>query len=142
MIASRNLEDLLPQVEALANLLVKRCEAELEIDELRITSTHRDFEYQNSLYAQGRTAPGGIVTNARAGSSWHNWKRAFDVVPMIGKQCVWNDAKLWQKIGKIGVEIGLEWAGNWRSFKEFPHFQLTEGHSLAEMLAKHPKGLR
>ena len=88
-----------------------------DIDVL-ITSTFRDAESQTALYAQGRTLPGNIVTNARAGQSWHNWRVAFDVVPMRNGKPVWGtsgkDGELWQSIGAIGQACGLEWAGDWK----------------------------
>lgn len=137
MINSRSLDDLLPQVKSLAEKFIARCKEE-GID-LLITSTYRDKESQAALFAQGRTAPGKIVTNARAGQSFHNWRVAFDVVPLRNGKPVWNttndDAVLWKRIGAIGKECGLEWAGEWRNFKEFPHFQYTGGFTLADFQA-------
>jgi peptidoglycan L-alanyl-D-glutamate endopeptidase CwlK len=40
---------------------------------------------------------------------------------------------VWQRIGKTGKEAGLEWAGDWKRFKEYPHFQYSSGLSLAEI---------
>jgi peptidoglycan LD-endopeptidase CwlK len=137
MINSRNISDLLPRVQPLANAFIEKCKA--EGIELLITSTYRDKESQAALFAQGRTTPGKIVTNARAGRSFHNYRVAFDVVPLRNGKPVWGtvneDAVLWKKIGAIGVECGLEWAGNWRTFTEFPHFQFTGGLTLADFQA-------
>lgn len=137
MINSRSLDDLLPQVKTLAEKFISRCKEE-GID-LLITSTYRDKESQAALFAQGRTAPGKIVTNARAGQSFHNYRVALDVVPLRNGKPVWNttndDAVLWKRIGAIGKECGLEWAGEWRTFKEFPHFQYTGGLTLADFQA-------
>lgn len=137
MINSRSLDELLPQVKTLAEKFIARCKEE-GID-LLITSTYRDKESQAALFAQGRTAPGKIVTNARAGQSFHNYRVAFDVVPLRNGKPVWNttndDAVLWKRIGAIGKECGLEWAGEWRTFKEFPHFQYTGGLTLADFQA-------
>jgi len=102
--------------------------------DILITSTYRDNESQNALYAQGRTQPGKIVTNARAGESWHNYRCAVDVVPIInGKPCWDTKNSVWQEVGRIGKEAGLEWAGDWKRFKEFPHFQYTGGKTLAQL---------
>ena len=38
----------------------------------RFTHTLRTFAEQDKLFAQGRTAPGKIVTRARGGQSYHN----------------------------------------------------------------------
>lgn len=165
MISSRNLEDLLPQVHAKAATLINACAA--AGIKITISCTYRDFQEQNRLYQLGRSVPGLNVrpghpmgnpaTNAIGGHSWHNWRRAFDIVLYRNGKAVWgtdgdglddnpaddstDDLELWQRVGKIGRSIGLEWAGNWRNFREFPHFQLTEGLTLASFLASHPRGL-
>lgn len=132
---SRDIKDLHPKVQAMANKFLDACK-KAGIDVL-ITSTYRDNESQNELYAQGRTKPGRIVTNAKAGQSWHNYRLAFDVVPIKNGKAVWgttgDDLKLWQKLGAIGKSIGLEWAGDWVKFKEFPHFQYTGGLTLKDL---------
>ena len=132
---SRDIKDLHPKVQVLANKFIDACD-KAGIDIL-ITSTYRDFESQNALYAQGRTKPGNKVTNARGGESWHNYKLAFDVVPLRGGKPVWNtsgaDLSLWQQVGSIGESVGLEWAGRWVKFKEFAHFQYTGGLTLKDL---------
>ena len=137
MINSRKIEDLHPHVKKLCNEFLAKCHDE-KIDIL-ITSTYRDFESQNELYAQGRTKVGKKVTNAKGGQSWHNWHVAFDVVPLRFGKPVWgttgNDLELWQRVGAIGKSVGLEWAGDWKTFKEFPHFQYTGGLTLADFAA-------
>jgi peptidoglycan LD-endopeptidase CwlK len=130
MISSRQAEELHPHVQQLVHRMTEECK-KAGID-LLITSTYRDFESQNALYAQGRTVPGKIVTNAKGGQSYHNWRVAFDVVPLVNGKAMWNDSVLWQKIGAIGRASGLEWAGDWKKFKEFPHFQFTGGLTLAD----------
>ncbi len=104
-----------------------------------VTCTLRTLEEQAALYAQGRTVPGRIVTNAKPGDSWHNWGRAFDIVPLRNGKPVWGttgaDLDLWHRLGDIGEACGLEWAGRWRTFREFPHFQDTLGASLAALKA-------
>lgn len=138
MINSRRLEDLEHEVELKARTMIRICRDE-GID-LLVTSTLRDFESQNALYAQGRTSPGKIVTNARGGSSFHNYGVAFDVVPLVNGKPNWDDEELWQKIGEIGEDCGLEWAGRWASFKEMAHFQDTGGQTLAQLRTAHENG--
>lgn len=134
MINSRKIEDLHPHVQGLCRRFLAECEKS-DIDVL-ITSTYRDHESQNALYAQGRTKPGNKVTNARGGQSWHNWRVAFDIVPMQHGKPVWGtagtDLKLWQSVGAIGRACGLEWGGDWKRFKDLPHFQFTGGLTLAD----------
>jgi peptidoglycan L-alanyl-D-glutamate endopeptidase CwlK len=134
MINSRDINELLPPVKQRVEKFEKLCE-ENGID-LLITSTYRDNESQNALYAQGRTTPGKIVTNAKAGQSWHNHRCAIDVVPLVNGKPNWDDkAPVWKTIGKLGKEAGLEWAGEWKSFKELAHFQYTGGLTLAQLNA-------
>lgn len=134
---SRALDDLLPPVRHRAQALVDACK-QAGIDIL-ITSTFRDLESQAALYAQGRTAPGKLVTNAKPGQSYHNWRVAFDVVPLRAGKPVWNitgaDGKLWEQIGNLGEAVGLEWAGRWTRFREYAHFQFTGGLTLAQLAA-------
>jgi peptidoglycan L-alanyl-D-glutamate endopeptidase CwlK len=137
MIDSRSLTELAPKVREMAEALLSACEA--EGIKLTVTSTYRDAEKQDALYAQGRTKPGKIVTNAKGGQSLHNWRVAFDVVPFRDKQPVWQtsgeDGKLWQKVGAIGESVGLEWGGRWKKFPDFPHFQFLGGLTLADFQA-------
>lgn len=134
---SRALDDLLPPVRHRAQAFVDACK-QAGIDIL-ITSTFRDLESQAALYAQGRTAPGKRVTNAKPGHSYHNWRVAFDVVPLRAGKPVWNttgaDGKLWEQIGNLGEAVGLEWAGRWTRFREYAHFQFTGGLTLAQLAA-------
>src|SRR5882724_3542792 len=48
---------------------------------LKVRSGARSCVYQNSLYAQGRTSAGPIVTDAEGCNSWHVVGRAIDADP-------------------------------------------------------------
>lgn len=133
MINSRKIEDLHPTVARLCRKFVAACKAD-GIDVL-ITSTYRDQESQNDLYAQGRTKPGNVVTNAKSGQSWHNWRCAFDFVPIVGGKPRWEDDKTFRRCGEIAESLGLEWAGRWKSFPEMAHCQFTGGLTLADFQA-------
>lgn len=119
--------------------------------------TLRTFERQLELYAKGRKrTPNGswivvdesaIVTKARPGFSWHTYGVAVDFVfdgnpHKAGIQWSWEDADVtkagnqplpWADLGRIGKDCGLEWAGDWVSFKEYPHFQNTFGFKLHQV---------
>lgn len=130
MVNSRDLNDLHGKVSAMANRFISRCKAE-GIDVI-ITSTYRDAASQNALYAQGRTLPGKKVTNALAGKSYHNYRVAFDFVPVINGKAIWNDSTLFTKCGEIAESVGLEWAGRWTKFREMAHCQYTNGLTLKD----------
>ena len=128
MINSRSLSDLNPKVAALCSEFINSCKKH-NIDVI-ITSTYRDTESQNALYAQGRTLPGKKVTNAKGGQSFHNWKVAFDFCPIVNGKTNWSDVALYTKCGEIAESVGLEWAGRWKTFKELAHCQYTGGLTL------------
>jgi peptidoglycan L-alanyl-D-glutamate endopeptidase CwlK len=140
MINSRNLDDLLPEVKSKALKFESACAAE-GIDIL-FTSTYRDNECQSFLYAQGRTRTGpnaspthplgNVATNAEPGMSYHNWRCAFDFVPMVNGKPVWNDLPLFDRCGEIAESVELEWAGRWTTFKELAHCQYTGGLTIAD----------
>ena len=132
MINSRSLDDLLPEVKTRVEKFIQYCK-DKGIDIL-VTSTYRDMESQAALYAQGRTTEGKIVTNAGPGDSYHNWRCAVDVVPLVNSKPDWDgNHPVWAQIGEIGSECGLEWAGNWVHFKELAHFQYTNGLTIAQL---------
>lgn len=131
--SSRDLYDLHPTVRAKATAHLMACEAE-GID-LLVTSTYRSPAEQDALFAQGRTRPGKKVTKARGGQSFHNYRLAYDVVPLRNGKPVWGtsgaDGKLWQRVGELGEGAGLEWGGRWRGLIDLPHFQYTGGKPLS-----------
>lgn len=97
-----------------------------------IMSQYRSCAEQDALYAQGRTKPGNIVTNAKCGQSLHNYGVAFDVAFKSATPYVGN----WEKIGKIGESLGLEWGNRWENFPDKPHFQLMLGYTLSDFQNK------
>jgi len=98
--------------------------------EIRLVQGFRSIAEQDRLYAQGRTTPGNIVTKAKGGESFHNYGCALDFT--FRKHG--NDApkNLWETLGTIGKQHGLEWGGDWKRFVDRPHFQLTLGYSLSD----------
>lgn len=133
MINSRKITDLHPKVAMLCQQFIDNC-AKNGID-IIITSTYRDDESQTALYAQGRSTPGKKVTNAKAGQSFHNYRIAFDFCPVVNGKAQWNNAATFTKCGEIAEQIGLEWAGRWKSFKELAHCQFTGGLTLKDLQA-------
>lgn len=114
----------------------------------RFAFTFRSFSEQEALYAQGRTTKGSIVTNARPGYSYHNYGLAFDIVLIInGKEASWDmrtdfdgDAiPDWMEVVKIAKAHGWVWGGDWKSFKDYPHFEKTFGYTEKQLLEKYNK---
>jgi peptidoglycan L-alanyl-D-glutamate endopeptidase CwlK len=136
---------LLPQVQPYARALVRKA-AQHGIT-IKIISGLRTYEEQNELFAQGRTKPGRIVTNARGGFSNHNFGMAFDVGVFEGTNYL-DESPKYKAVGALGMELGLEWGGNWKTIVDEPHFQLrpkwaadlNERDTLAELRARKDSG--
>jgi peptidoglycan L-alanyl-D-glutamate endopeptidase CwlK len=93
---------------------------------IRVTQGLRSWAEQEALYAQGRTVPGSIVTNAPPGTSWHNFGLAADVAPFDGSIPDWNlSHPVWKRIVSVGESCGLVAGAEFRTFPDWPHFQLT-----------------
>jgi peptidoglycan L-alanyl-D-glutamate endopeptidase CwlK len=130
--SSRDLNALNADTKRLAEAFTASCR-KAGIDVL-IYNTLRTTEEQDILYAQGRTQPGNIVTNARGGDSWHNYGAAFDFVPMLVGKPQWKNDSLYTKCGIIAESVGLEWGGRWRGkLHDKPHCQFRNGKSLEDM---------
>ena len=90
---------------------------------INIISGTRTYAEQDALYAQGRTRPGNVVTNARGGYSNHNFGIAFDIGLFERNQYL-GESPMYKAVGTLGVELGLEWGGNWKTIVDQPHYQL------------------
>jgi peptidoglycan L-alanyl-D-glutamate endopeptidase CwlK len=136
--SERNIATLEPVTAKLAREHLRRLAAEGYT--FKVTSATRTFSEQAALYAKGRTAPGPKVTNARPGSSWHNFGLAYDLTLFQGdKNPVW-DHPAYDLAGRIGKELGLRWGGDFKSIVDRPHFERPIGLSLAEARQKYPLG--
>lgn len=97
---------------------------------LLVVSGLRTADQQNALYAQGRTTPGHIVTNAKAGQSMHNYGLAVDVVPYLSGQSGnlnWQPSTpQYQAMVDALKAQGLGWGGDWVTFKDEDHFQMSD----------------
>ena len=139
-ISEKNIEKLHPKLRDKAREFINKVEKDLGI-KLRVTSTLRTYAEQDALYAQGRTKTGRIVTNAKGGESNHNFGTALDVVPIVNGEAAWKTSlDTWNKIGKIGKEIGFDWGGDWKKIIDKPHFEMQFGNTLAQLRKKYESG--
>jgi peptidoglycan L-alanyl-D-glutamate endopeptidase CwlK len=125
----------------------------------RFAYTLRTFAEQDAIYAQGRTrlfdSKGkrlGVVTKAKGGQSIHNYGLAFDIVLLKDtdnngtfESASWEtnvdfdkDGKAdWMEVVDIFKKHGWVWGGDWKSFKDRPHFEKTFGHTWRTLLPKY-----
>lgn len=128
---------LLPEVAPIARSLVHK--AQQSGIRIKIISGLRSYAEQDALYAQGRTTPGVKVTNARAGYSNHNFGIAFDIGVFEGSAYLAESVK-YKAVGALGMDLGLEWGGSWKTIVDQSHFQLRPTWALTlserDMLAE------
>lgn len=125
------LSALTPELRSLAQRHLDLCR-EAGID-LLVVQGYRTLQEQAALYDAGRGPDGGRkVTNARPGSSWHNFRRAYDVAVVEGGKIIWNPPK-YTEAGKIGKSLGLLWGGDFKSVRgDLGHFEYHPGLTLAQ----------
>lgn len=119
MINSRSLDDLRPDVRANVEQLLDECTRQgLRV---LITQTLRDDEYQATLYAQGRTRSGQIITNSKV-TTFHGRGLAFDFCQNIKGQ-EYSDPAFFLAVATIAKHMGFSWGGDWKTFPDRPHLQ-------------------
>jgi len=144
---------LIPEVKTKCLEIEAKCK-EQGVD-LLVYCTYRSFEDQAKLYRQSRTHGnivlkasqlsangfpflsetllgvepqyGKNVTNSAPGESWHQYKEAFDAVPLLNGNELWEyegNEKYWDiyinTISKCGMVSGKSWGDS-------PHCQLRPG---------------
>ena len=103
-----------------------------------ITQTYRSFAESDKLYAQGRTEPGAIVTNSRAGQSYHNYGLALDFCLQINGQLSWEVNNNWMIVVDCFKKTGFTWGGDFTgTFKDYPHLENKLGYNWRQLLAMH-----
>lgn len=125
MLNSRDIDRLRPDVAANCRKWLELCkDAGLNV---LVTQTVRDREYQESLYAQGRTKPGSIVTNGKV-PTFHadTAGLAFDFCKNV-KGHEYDDNAFFYKAAAIAKGMGFSWGGDWKSFVDMPHIQWDNG---------------
>ncbi|MDM5452212.1 peptidoglycan-binding protein [Peribacillus simplex] len=134
-----------PIVKASALEMVER--AYKEGITVQISAGYRSLEEQANLYGQGRVysykgknysnLAKPIVTNAKPGQSYHNFGLAIDffIVSDDGKKAIWTVNSKWKRVAAIGKELGFIWGGDWTSFKDYPHLEMTGGLSYKQLQA-------
>lgn len=93
----------------------------LSLIDFRVTEGVRTMARQKQLMASGAT---------RTLKSRHLTGHAVDLVALVGGTVRW-DWPLYPRLAAAmkaaAAELGvpIEWGGDWRTFKDGPHFQLT-----------------
>lgn len=138
--SAKNVATLHSKVQQLFRNWIAECQVLAKIHgyEYKAISGNRTWEEQARIYAQGRTAPGKIVTNARPGYSNHNYGIAVDMgVFKNGKYLDGSNPSeaeaFHRKAANVAEKYNIEWGGSWKSFKDYPHFEYRTGKTLSQL---------
>lgn len=107
---------------------IRQLDAMLPSLSIQVAQGLRSWVDQDNLYAQGRTAPGKIVTNAPGGHSMHNFGLAVDLFPedAAGRPDWDINHDSWKKLLAAAPSCGLSEGAQWRTFPDNPHFYPQE----------------
>jgi len=128
LLSAKATNQLRPKVQRAADAVV--AEMKRHGHPVRIVEGFRTLERQTELYNQGRTTPGAVVTNAKAGQSLHNYGVAADFV--FRREGYNASDTLWALLGAVGKKQGFTWGGDWNGFVDRPHFEMKLGYSLRD----------
>lgn len=132
---SRDINLLHPRLRRIIPQIIAECKAQgLPV---LVTQTMRTKAEQDALYAQGRTKPGNIVTNAWYPNSAHCWGVAFDFCRNVKGREYDDSDGFFARVAAIAKPYGLTWGGDWKNFVDKPHLELTEfmpGASVAWLI--------
>ena len=141
VISDKRIQSLHPALRMKATDFINEANISSNGKLIRVAEGFRTYEQQDALYAQGRTTLGNIVTDAKGGFSNHNYGLAFDIVGITNGQLDYDLD--WKQLSTLAKSKGFEWGGDWKKFKDKPHFQNMFGKSLDELrlLPKNKDGL-
>lgn len=116
---------------------------------LRFAWVYRTNKEQDELFAKRPK-----VTSAKGGQSIHNYGLAFDIVVLYDtdgngslETASWDERKdvdkkdgsEWMQVVNFFKSKGWSWGGDWKSFRDSPHFEKTYGNTWRTLQAKPKK---
>lgn len=111
--------------------LIHICNELISHIDFTVIEGHRSLERQLELYEQGYSQIDGITKKGK-----HNYlpSLAIDIIPYKKGHNPFDGSKeseemfntLAKEFKKVANELGykITWGGDWKSFKDLPHFQL------------------
>jgi peptidoglycan L-alanyl-D-glutamate endopeptidase CwlK len=118
---------------------------------LRFAHVYRTPQEQDVLFNKRPK-----VTNAKAWQSIHNYGLAFDIVLLYDndgngtfEEASWSmikdfdkDSKAdWMEVTNLFKSRGWEWGGDWKKFKDNPHFQMDFGFDWKVLKQRVDRGI-
>lgn len=111
----RNLDGVHPDLVKVVKLAIKRSPVDFQVAE-----GLRTLARQKLLVAQGFS---------KTMKSRHLTGHAVDLIPLLNGKLRWDWPAIYQiapvvKLAAAELKVPIEWGGDWRSFKDGPHYQL------------------
>ncbi|HHL2458338.1 TPA: M15 family metallopeptidase [Yersinia enterocolitica] len=115
-ISEHNLRGIHPDL-----VLIVRRALTLSTVDFRVIEGVRTSERQRQLVRNG---------NSKTLNSRHLTGHAVDLAPMVNNQIPWDDWRAFDQVALAmkqaakEMELPLQWGGDWKTFKDGPHFEL------------------
>ncbi|CQD35635.1 M15 family metallopeptidase [Yersinia mollaretii] len=115
-ISEHNLRNVHPDL-----VLIVRRALTLSTVDFRVIEGIRTAERQRQLVRNG---------SSKTLNSRHLTGHAVDLAPLINNKIPWEDWGAFHQVAKamkqaaLEMELPLQWGGDWKSFKDGPHFEL------------------
>ena len=126
--STRNLEDVHPDLVSVIQKTFESLAPESHLT-FKVTEGVRDKERQLELYNTGKSRT--LKSRHVPDSNECKMSCAVDLVAIVEGQVSWDmkyyaTLSLYVKAAAAELKIPVEWGGDWKSFKDGPHFQLSE----------------
>ena len=131
--SKKNISKLHPSVRVEVSGIVDLCNSFLnKKSTLEVIETFVSFDEQKTQYQIGRTIPGQILTNLKAGKSVQNYGFGLRVDLFVNEislnvlsQKNWSAVEIstWTEIVALFANLGWKCSGNWTNQIDFNYFE-------------------
>jgi peptidoglycan L-alanyl-D-glutamate endopeptidase CwlK len=97
---------------------------------LIVAEGFRTVAQQNIYYAQGRTAPGKIITYTKGNEGKHTRGEAVDFDFVVGGVQSNSLSNNWAIVGQLAKSLGLVWGGDWINLRDYRHIEMPNNYIL------------
>ena len=121
--SQKHLDNFTPEMQTAMITLMQLMGKEYPQYDFTITEGLRTLAEQAELFKKGSS-----TTNAPAGKSYHNFGVGADMYPLTTEGILPYEPNkaVYQRMGEVAGNVGLEWGGNWTSPFDPGHFQYGE----------------
>jgi peptidoglycan L-alanyl-D-glutamate endopeptidase CwlK len=143
-ISLNRIEKAHPKIREELSVYYKECNNKLPKHvRLRFSHVYRSPAEQHELFMKRPK-----VTNADKFQSMHNYGLAFDIVLLYDKNgdgtfetASWTIDEHWDRVVSYFKSKGYEWGGDWKTFKDKPHFEKNFGFDWKTLKSRFDRGI-